>query len=96
MSRNGRNTNHCQRYGSHVQLTVLMDSGCAAFGQNRHVRTGLWRDEMQREAAAAKRAALEKARAEQLKRASVDERLRACAPLYREHGWIVRPPRKQK
>jgi hypothetical protein len=52
------------------------------------------REEMKTEAV--ERAALEKARAEQLDRASLDEMLPSCARISPEHGWTVRPPRKQK
>jgi hypothetical protein len=48
------------------------------------------------QAEAAERAALEKARAEQLDSASLDELLRACVPLYQKQGWTVRPPRKRR
>jgi hypothetical protein len=43
-------------------------------------------DALQWEAAAAERAALEKAHAEQLNRASLAELLRAAAHVYWEHG----------
>ncbi|MGD9857216.1 MAG: hypothetical protein AB7U20_19905 [Planctomycetaceae bacterium] len=84
------------RFCREVQ-SVIQGNAATPAGRSRVIcavaNMAIATDSLKLEAESAEREAWQKAQAEQLELASIGDQLYIVAPLFREHGWTVKPPR---